>query len=443
VRSVSLARHAFWRAFSRRFACAFATGVACVLAASGARASEPPKTSDATKTSDTSTTATTTQKTRDEFNIVPVVGGTTDTGFGGGFFFGLARVVPGAGTAQAPYLWYLDGAAVATMLPKNGHVESPFQDAYAQLTIPRLFGLPARFVVRPSWTWERTLGYYGVGNASSDVPPPGAPDNYFEYGRIHPALDFELRYQLVGPLAGIVGTRFTQTWLEIFPGSKLANDRASPSFEVRHWVNSPDALSVATFRQGVQWDTRDSIVSARRGMFHEATVTIAPGGAGAFTNRYGQTNVTLRGYVPLHPRLTFAVRGVFDALFGDPPFYELVRFADTYAIGGVSGVRGVPGQRFGGKLKAFGNVELRGDIARFRLLDRPMLLSGAAFFDAGRVWADGSDRPDLDGRGLGLKWGIGAGPRLQSGEAFVLRAELAWSPDARPLGGYFTAGQLF
>jgi outer membrane protein assembly factor BamA len=162
-----------------------------------------------------------------------------------------------------------------------------------------------------------------------------------------------------------------------------------------------------------------------------------------FSQRYGQADLTLRGYVPLHPRLTLAMRGVFDALFGDPPFYELTRFADTYAIGGVSGVRGVPGQRYGGKLKAFGNVEVRADIVRFRWLDRPLLLSSAAFFDAGRVWADGSNRPDLDGSGIGIKWGVGAGPLLQSGEAFVLRAEIAWSPDARPIGGYFTAGQLF
>jgi hypothetical protein len=35
------------------------------------------------------------------------------------------------------------------------------------------------------------------------------------------------------------------------------------------------------------------------------------------------------------------------------------------------------------------------------------------------------------------------GLRVQKGKAFVVRADVAWSPDARPIGGYFTAGQLF
>jgi hypothetical protein len=33
--------------------------------------------------------------------------------------------------------------------------------------------------------------------------------------------------------------------------------------------------------------------------------------------------------------------------------------------------------------------------------------------------------------------------RLRKGETFVLRADVAWSADARPLGFYFLAGHLF
>jgi hypothetical protein len=40
---------------------------------------------------------------------------------------------------------------------------------------------------------------------------------------------------------------------------------------------------------------------------------------------------------------------------------------------------------------------------------------------------------------VGRRWGL----RLQQGQAFVVRADLALSPDARPLGAYVTAGQLF
>jgi hypothetical protein len=51
--------------------------------------------------------------------------------------------------------------------------------------------------------------------------------------------------------------------------------------------------------------------------------------------------------------------------------------------------------------------------------------------------------PELDGRGPGLKYGVGGGVRLTSGTAFVLRADLAWSPDATPIGAYVTAGEMF
>jgi hypothetical protein len=38
---------------------------------------------------------------------------------------------------------------------------------------------------------------------------------------------------------------------------------------------------------------------------------------------------------------------------------------------------------------------------------------------------------------------VGGGLRLQSGDAFVLRGDVAWSPDARPIGAYFAVGHTF
>ncbi len=73
-----------------------------------------------------------------------------------------------------------------------------------------------------------------------------------------------------------------------------------------------------------------------------------------------------------------------------------------------------------------------------------MVLSVAACLDGGRSWTElGHTHPDLDGTGLGLKYGIGGGLRLQEGHTFVVRADVAWSPDARPVGAYFAAGQIF
>ena len=151
-----------------------------------------------------------------------------------------------------------------------------------------------------------------------------------------------------------------------------------------------------------------------------------------------------RFYVPVvRDWLTFAVRFVGDALMGDVPFYELAKYQDSYAFGGSKGVRGVPGQRYHGKLKLFSNVELRSQLVRFRAFGNSNNLGLAGFFDFGRLWADYSGSAELDGSELGLKNGTGGGLRWAAGKSFVLRFDVAWSPDADPVGAYLAAGHTF
>jgi hemolysin activation/secretion protein len=173
-------------------------------------------------------------------------------------------------------------------------------------------------------------------------------------------------------------------------------------------------------------------------------VRLSPGGTHSFPYRYGQTNFIARFYVtPGQGPVTVGLRVVGDAQFGHPPFYEMARYEDTFALGGAKGVRGVPAQRYYGRIKFFANLEGRCDLTSFRFLGKTATLIGAAFFDAGRVFSDWPPNTSLDGSGLGLKYGMGAGLRLLQGKAFVVRGDIAWSPDARPIGGYFTAGQSF
>ena len=424
-----------WRA-----SLAFMTCVLVVASSSRvADAADPLNSSDKGSSAEEQKKTKEDQDGKNELNVVPIVGGSTDIGVGGGAFGGLAHVKKG----YAPYVWNLEAAATITFLPKNGKVESPYQDAYVKLTIPRFLGLPMRLEVRPSYTWEQTLGYYGVGNASTQSKD--APNEYYQYGRTHPAFDTLARLKIVDHVAAQVGIRYTQNWVQVQPNTKLSTDLASQDPELRSLLSGPTSShGVALFQYGLQVDTRDNENSSHSGTFDEATLKLSPGGTEAFPYRYGQANFTGRLFLPIvKPRLTLATRFVFDALFGDPPFYELSRFADTYAIGGSNGVRGVPGQRYSGKLKAFGNVELRAEIVKFRALKKQMIFGAVGFFDAGRVWADWKSEPLLDGTGLGLKYGTGGGLRLQSGEAFVLRLDVAWSPDATPIGAYFAAGEMF
>ncbi|MGC4066802.1 MAG: hypothetical protein QM784_19635 [Polyangiaceae bacterium] len=96
-----------------------------------------------------------------------------------------------------------------------------------------------------------------------------------------------------------------------------------------------------------------------------------------------------------------------------------------------------------GRAKAFMNVQLRQVLFDFNLLGKTNLLALALFCDVGRVWADYGARADLDGRHLGLKWEVGAGPHVIAGKSFVIRADVAWSPDANPIAAYLAAGEIF
>jgi len=376
-----------------------------------------------------------------EFNLVPVAGGTTDIGIGGGYFMGFDRVSPG----NAPYEWNIESAAFVTFAPRaGGGVIVPYQDVYVKLTVPRFILPTMQLEIRPEYSWETTLQYYGLGDASSAVPPPGAPDRYFEYGRLHPELDVDLRWRVFDHVIGRTGVRYIQNWLQVASDSKLEQDLLTGTPEVKKLLGSSSPSGVGLFNYGLQFDNRDNTVSTHRGSFDSFDVRVSPGGAAWAPYRYAQATADMRFFIPIWmPRVTLAGRVAGDVLYGDPPFYELARFEDTYAIGGLNGVRGVPAQRYYGKVKALATVELRTELVSFHAFGKPLIFGIVGFLDGGRVWADTSPQPELDGHGAGLKYGVGGGLRLQSGSAFVIRADVAWSPDATPIGAYFAAGQMF
>jgi outer membrane protein assembly factor BamA len=379
------------------------------------------------------------QSAHTETNIVPVVGGSTDLGIGGGYFAGIARVKPGVD----PFIWNIDSSALITFkYSASQGFTVPYQDVYARLTVPRLFGAPLRLEVRPSYTWE-SIEYFGMGNASS-VAGEDTSSAHFKYQRGHPQFDVDLRGRIADHLAARVGFRYIQNFITVASDSKLAEDQRDGSAEVKHLIGPTASHAVVLFKYGLSWDTRDNETSTHHGSFDTLDVKLSPGGTPEFPYRYGEATLNLRGFLALgSERVTLAVRAVGDCMFGDVPFYELARFDDTFAIGGTTGVRGVPAQRYYGKLKALGNIELRAEVASFHALGKRLKLGLVPFFDGGRVWADSHPHPELDGHGIGLKYGVGGGVRVQSDSSFVIRADLAWSPDATPISGYFSAGQIF
>ncbi len=373
-----------------------------------------------------------------ETNLVPVVGGSTDLGLGGGYFAGIARIKQGAD----PFLWNIDSSGLITFKYTHSKLSVPYQDFYARLTIPRLFGSPLRLEIRPSYTWE-SIEYFGMGNASS-VAGVDPSDTYFKYTRGHPQFDVDVRTKIVDHFIGRFGFRYIYNSISVPLNSKLADDQRMATDEVKRLIGATDSHSVFLLKYGVQWDTRDNETSTHSGTFDTIDVKLSPGGSTQFPYRYGEATLNLRGFLPLGTkRITLATRVVGDWMFGNVPFYELARFDDTFALGGSTGVRGVPAQRYYGKLKLFGNAELRMEVATFRALGKELAFAFVPLFDAGRLWADTESHPELDGHGVGLKYGYGGGVRVQSGSSFVIRAEVAGSPDATPISGYFAAGQAF
>jgi outer membrane protein assembly factor BamA len=378
-----------------------------------------------------------------ERNVVPFVGGDSDVGFGFGALGSIARVEPG----YEPYRWNVEATGLFTFKVADG-LHAPYQDAELKLTIPEFFP-HVRLVVNPGFNRE-VARYYGIGNASTtDVPATVAGDDaerrYFLWARTHPWISAELRYEAFRQVSLIGGVTYTQSWIDIHAPSKLADDAERGAPEVQRLLADPSRTNgVALFTTGLQWDARDDEINPTRGAFNLARLRVSPGGLATMPYRYANIELTSRVFIQLGtPKLVLAGRWTIDLLTGEPPFYELARFEETNAIGGPYGVRGVPAQRYYGKIKSFGGVELRVDAGRIRAFEKKLAVGFAGFFDAGRVWADYGAHPELDGSGIGLKYGVGLGLRVRSGQTFVLRADVAWSPDATPIAGYLGAGHAF
>jgi hypothetical protein len=373
-----------------------------------------------------------------EYALVPLVGGDTDTGFGGGALGSLAQVDP----AFRPFRWKLETATFITFRHGEGGFSSPYQDLFALLTINGLLGGRGRLELRPSYTRKTNLRYAGIGNASVATADDNGDRQFFT--RVHPALLVRFRLALAPPFYLLLGTLYTHNWISYEPDSTLAQDLASPDPRVRDLLLVDRRHGLHLLEAGIIVDTRDDEVASRRGQYHTLKARVSPWSNSALPYRYVQIDLATRFYATVWPeRLVLGARLVGDVQIGSVPFYELSRYDEASALGGANSVRGVPADRYRGKRKVFANFEARGILAHFTVRGSPYALGLTGFVDTGRVWADLTSAPELDGTGLGLKYGVGGGLRLHKGRSFVLRFDLAWSPDASPLAGYLLAGQMF
>ena len=380
------------------------------------------------------------KKKNHEFTALPLAGGDSDLGFAVGYIASYARFAP----ERKPYLWRLESGGAISYLPDDESPQISYIDDYLLLELPHVVPHRLELSFRASFTRATTLKFYGIGNASSIDPGREASDDYYEYERTYPAVRLRATYHATEVIALNWGISYEYNWLKIPVNSQLDQTLSTGTAQEKSLVGNTDNGSVISFLLGVALDSRDDEVSPHRGHFHELRAELSPGGPTAFPHRFGRADAIFRTYVPLVPtRLTFAARAVADLLFGDVPFYELSRFDGSSAIGGLKGVRGVPANRYYGKVKLLGNLELRSELFSARFWGKNNKFGLTGFFDAGRVFAEYKRSPELDGTGLDLKYGAGGGLRLAAGDSFVLRFDVAWSPDADPVGAYLTSGHVF
>lgn len=383
-----------------------------------------------------------------EWGVFPFIAGNTDIGV----WFGASGVVAQNAPGAQPFVWRGDGVTSLSVVPEGGQGGAPEvaqQFHNLRWDIPGVADGRLRLVPQVLYRRAINAGWFGLGNASRAELPAGQdrPGRRFQYLLDVPEARMNVRIRLAESLAVMTGVHGRYVMPEAYGGSRLQGDLELRSLEGEPLLRGTADHGLLLAAAGVLWDTRDDETYPTAGFYYEVSLRGGLGLAEGLEFGYMGLHAHARHYLPLYGRyLVLAVRVLADLLFLDPPFYELTRggaFFPTELPGGEDGIRGVPAGRYAGRVKLLGSFELRSLFWDFTLFGKAMGLGANLFFDGGRVWAEEDVLQDLDGKGAGLKFGLGAGVLYRWGAAAIFRLEVAWSPDAAsadpklPVGVYF------
>jgi hypothetical protein len=429
--------------------CVTTFALVILFAALPARAADPVAPIVVTPAVPSDGTALTLELRRYELAGFPIVGGNSDIGVQ----FGAAATWTRFYDADRPYLWNIDLLLSASVKDDISGLRLVQQSHVLRLDAPALFDGRGRLDARGSFQRTINAGYYGIGNVTAALIPPGQPN----IGRTYEYLQEEGRIRTIvrvhtATLVDIaLGTNLRYEAPGIYAGSQLASDLSPRETNGEPVVPGGSSMLLAGLAAGVMIDTRDSEFITRSGVFYQAGIAATVGSSDQVS--YGEASAVLAHYTPLGGSFIFANRFVASFQIGRVPFYDLAQggvFEPQYLLGGETGVRGVPMGRYAGRVKMISNTEIRATpFPRFNVLGQRLRVGTNIFFDAGRVWSDYQVISPADGNSLGLKYGVGGGVFLQWGEAAIFRIEAAYSPDAEsenpgfPLGIYVSDGLMF
>jgi hypothetical protein len=277
---------------------------------------------------------------------------------------------------------------------------------------------------------ERQLAqpYYGVGNDTPfDPSSESAPNPYFyRFGRARLRATADFQHRLGASSARILlGGGVARSTFDLTP-----HDSGTTLLATQLAGQTPAPERANYLRAGLLWDTRDREIGPLRGTWAEVLVQRVGKALGS-TEDFTRWTTTVREYLPIASRLTFAQRVTAQGIEGDAPFDELPiiqsSFKQQEGLGGSSSIRGIPKDRYIGKALLLSNSELRWHAADFRLHGRQSFIALSAFADAGRVWPD---RFDLSTALEDLHVGYGGGVRVGVGPSFIVATDVGHSNES-------------
>ena len=348
-----------------------------------------------------------------EVSGVPALNYDADEGFGYGAIVELYKYGAGA----LPYRFTIQPTLFLTTEGRR--------DATVFFDAPALLPGGWRLIAFAGREQQMAQPYYGIGNNTTrDTSLEEGPNPYFyRFGRTRFRATADVQHRIPGTAARVLfGGGVSRAQVDPTPfdsGTTLLASELSgqtPAVDRTNYV-----------RAGLVWDTRDREIAPHSGTWAEAIVLRSSRSLGA-TSEFTRWTTTIRQYVPLSRRITFAQRVLAQGVIGDAPFHELATIQSSFkqqeGLGGSSSIRGLPKDRYIGKGMLVSNSELRWRAAEFLLHGRASSLSLSTFLDAGRVW---SDRFDLSSALTDLHAGYGAGARLGFGQSFIVAVDVGHS----------------
>ena len=348
---------------------------------------------------------------------VPALNFDADEGFG----IGAALELYNYGRGVRPYRFTVQPTVLFTS--KGRRDATVFFDAPTLL--PKQWRLSA-FVGNEQ---QLAQPYYGIGNNSiHDASAEQPPNAYFyRFGRVRVRATADFQHQIGSiPAKLLIGAGFARSTIDLTPF-----DSGTTLLETQLGGRTPEPERANYLRTGLVWDTRDKEIGPHSGTWAEILVQRVSKQLGA-TEDFSRWTTTLRQYVPIVPRVTFAQRLVAQGIEGDAPFDELSTIQSSYkqqeGLGGSSSIRGVPKDRYIGKALFLSNSELRWRALEFSAFGRESFLALSGFADAGRVWAD---RFAVDNMLNELHVGYGGGVRVGVGPSFVVATDVGHSRESQ------------